>query len=258
MLPILCDFYNDSFQPLYTNLDADVTEQTALLANVRDTLTELNSIGDQISLSSDGNNEERMNQTRALQRHLDALTSKAATIDEAFEQPIKFVQRKPLPKPLAQNIEELQSALREREAYLHNQAQLEFVAPQMNSVNDALETQFDVLTQGPQDSLDQQQALLQDLAHKKRLLEESLAALPEGPEAQQLRERSQWNLSRLGDWLKRLADAVGDRLAALAAFNATREDINRQVSEFRKQIVSQDETSQPDQLQENMRRFEVY
>ncbi len=228
-----------------------------MLEEFRDTLTELNAIGDQVSVTPDGDVDEQIDRTRALQRRLDQLTPKAQAIDMAFEMPGKLVQQPTAPKKMTEHIGELQSALREREANLLQLAHLRSVAPEISNVNDSLETQFDELTQAPVDSLNQQQALLQDLENKKRRLEESLSGLPSGAEADELRQRSQWNLSRLKDWLKKLADAVGDRLAALAAFNAIRDDVDRQVSELRSQIALPDQTSDSDMLKSNMRRFEV-
>ena len=248
------------FQPLYNDLDAAVTSQTALFENLRDTLTELNAIGDQITAPANDEIDAQLNLVRSLRRKLETLSPKAADIDAALEKPEKFVQHPIVPKKLTDRIDELQSAISAREATLQQAAQFRAVAPDIIKTNEKLDVQLEGLATSMPDSLEHQQALLHDFETEKRRLEETLAALPGGDEADALRERSQWNLSRIKDWLKRLADAVGDRLAALAAFHATRDDIDRRLADLRNQMRATKDIAQrddPKTHEDNIHRQEV-
>lgn len=51
-----------------------------------------------------------------------------------------------------------------------------------------------------------------------------MQTIPEGAQGDELREKSQWDLSKLKDLLSQLGAKVGDKLAALAAFNTARKD----------------------------------
>jgi hypothetical protein len=232
----------------------------ALFEDLRDTLTELNAIGDQISAPGNEEIDVQLNLTRALRQQLDRLSPKAVAVDAALNMPARFIQRPAVPKKMAERINELQAALDERERNLQQLAQLRAVAPEIVTVNEKLDVQFERLTQSMPETLEQQQSLLHEFEKEKRRLEETITALPSGEEADALRERSQWNLSRLKDWLKRLADAVGDRLAILAAFNATRDDIDRRIGDLRIQIRSiKPETDHGTSVmfEENIRHLEV-
>ncbi|VDO47412.1 unnamed protein product [Haemonchus placei] len=57
-----------------------------------------------------------------------------------------------------------------------------------------------------------------------------MQTIPANDATEELRQRSAWDLSKLRDLLRRLGDSVGDKLAALAAFNVARKDAEDQLS----------------------------
>lgn len=226
------------FQRLHDDLNDEVDEQTKIMEKLRDSLTRLNLIGDEISALPTDELDRHIAQMNTIQERLEDLIPTARIVDSAIDRPAKYILRPPVDRPLVERIVELQSILRERHEAATQLVQLKTVTPAINSVNDVLDTMLGQLEQAPVESLESQQAILEDLENNQRRLEQTLSELPPGKEADALRERSQWNLSRLKDWLKRLADAVGDRLAALAAFNATRDHVTRQVADLYNQNTS--------------------
>lgn len=106
-----------------------------------------------------------------------------------------------------------------REA-LEDQAQIESVAPELKIISEALQTKSDQ----PPVNLDEQQAVLEDLESKKSKLESLMANIPQGEKGEELREKSQWDLSRIKDLLEKIGNEVGSKLATLAALSALRKD----------------------------------
>ncbi|KAG5640015.1 hypothetical protein DXG03_001771, partial [Asterophora parasitica] len=81
-----------------------------------------------------------------------------------------------------------------------------------------------------------QQSNLEDLEGRRKKLEDIIAGLPEsGPGVDELRAKSEWDLSKLKDLLKKLGDAVGDKLAALAAWNALRKGAEAELVDLTKE-----------------------
>jgi chromosome segregation ATPase len=209
-----------------------------MLEKFRDCLTDLNSIGHEISLLPSEDLNEHTKHIDMLQNRLGELLPTAQFLDLAMNRTTIYIQRDTEPAQLGERIAKLQQILHERQVTVKELVHLKTVAPTINKVNDALDTKLGQLEQCEVETLKNQQSMLDDLQNSQHQLEQTLAELPPGKEADELRQRSEWNLSRLKDWLKRLSDAVGDRLAALAAFNATRDQITQRMVELQDQNKS--------------------
>ncbi|KAE9418734.1 hypothetical protein Angca_008861, partial [Angiostrongylus cantonensis] len=130
-----------------------------------------------------------------------------------------------LDKTLPEQIECLQKECDEKKKDIEQLIQLNRVTPEILQISECLQQQSDEIPH----NLSEQQAVLVDLESKKQRLESLLQTIPDGDATEELRQRSAWDLSKLKDLLRKLGDSVGDKIAALAAFNAARKDTEDQL-----------------------------
>jgi hypothetical protein len=86
------------------------------------------------------------------------------------------------------------------------------------------------------------QRKLEELELRKQQLEDMLKRIPEGSEeGEKMREKCKWQLSQLGEWLRKIGSAIGDKLAALAAFNAKKKNMDQQIAHIREKVTDYDD-----------------
>lgn len=136
-----------------------------------------------------------------------------------------FASHDDLDKTLPEQIECLQKECDEKKKDIEQLIQLNRVTPEILQISECLQQQSDEIPH----NLSEQQAVLVDLESKKQRLESLLQTIPDGDATEELRQRSAWDLSKLKDLLRKLGDSVGDKIAALAAFNAARKDTEDQL-----------------------------
>ncbi|PIC51505.1 hypothetical protein B9Z55_001996 [Caenorhabditis nigoni] len=184
----------------------------------------------------------------------DTTTLKAVTDsnNEKAAAPSSLISHDDLVVGLPEKVFQLQHAIDDKKQALNKAAAVNEIAPKLQLVSQQLQSV-------PQDipaSLDEQKQLLEDVENQKHNLENLLANLPENdPAADELRQKSQWDLSRLKDLLKQLGSAVGDKLAALAAFNAARKNAEDALLDITREDGSDDSKS-PDELIDDLTKKE--
>ncbi|GMT26325.1 hypothetical protein PFISCL1PPCAC_17622, partial [Pristionchus fissidentatus] len=138
------------------------------------------------------------------------------------------------PKPdLASHIDNLLADADRANSQQNEAAQIAALAPEVEMMHELVSTKAN---EAVPTGLVDQQASLEDLEGRRKKLEDILAGLPQsGPGVDELRAKSEWDLSRLKDLLKKLGDAVGDKLAALAAWNALRKGAEAQLVDLTKE-----------------------
>ncbi|KAF8369009.1 hypothetical protein PRIPAC_86838 [Pristionchus pacificus] len=138
------------------------------------------------------------------------------------------------PKPeIASRIDNLLAEADRANSQQNEAAQIAALAPEIEKMHELVVTKAD---EAVPEALADQQANLEDLEGRRKKLEDILAGLPQsGPGVDELRAKSEWDLSRLKDLLKKLGDAVGDKLAALAAWNALRKGAEAQLVDLTKE-----------------------
>ncbi|CAD6184177.1 unnamed protein product [Caenorhabditis auriculariae] len=143
---------------------------------------------------------------------LELITDEAKKLrDEAEEHKINvaqtnaFVTHDDLDGSLVEQVAELQNDIKRRS--------VELISQSLQSMPSQLPT-----------TLDEQQTLLEDMEIKKQNLQNLISSMNDAPAAEELKQKSEWDLSRIKDLLQQLGSAVGDKLAALAAFNAARRE----------------------------------
>ncbi|KAJ1374415.1 CAMSAP CH domain [Parelaphostrongylus tenuis] len=130
-----------------------------------------------------------------------------------------------LDKTFPQQIEHLLKKCVEKKKDIEQSIELNRVTPEIFQIYESLQQQSDEIP----DNLSEQQAVLVDLENKKQRLENLLQTVPVNDATEELRQRSAWGLSKLKDLLRKLGDSIADKIAALAVFNATRQEIEDQL-----------------------------
>ncbi|KIH57827.1 hypothetical protein ANCDUO_11979, partial [Ancylostoma duodenale] len=187
---------------------------------------------DRLSAVADSLNKvdpENVEPAQQLVSSLDAELQKLGGIADACQQfaitSSPIVSHDDLDKTLPDQVRDLQKKCDDVKKNAEQIAQLNAVAPEILMISESLQQQPEQIPS----NLNEQQSVLEDLETKKQRLENLLQTIPAGDATEELRQRSEWDLSKLKDLLKRLGDSVGDKLAALAAFNAARKDAEDQL-----------------------------
>lgn len=171
------------------------------------------------------NEDAAKQQVTSLEIELQQLAGVAESCHQFATSPSSVVSHDDLDKTLPEKLQKLQKVCDEKKRDVEQVAQLNAVAPEILLISESLQQQPEDIPQ----NLNEQQSVLEELETKKQRLENLIQTIPEGDASEELRQKSVWDLSKLKDLLKRLGDSVGDKLAALAAFNAARKDAEDQL-----------------------------
>uniref|UniRef100_A0A915B118 KASH domain-containing protein n=2 Tax=Parascaris univalens TaxID=6257 RepID=A0A915B118_PARUN len=220
-----------SLKGLLMPLEKDVLKEQELLRDIRSALSELTSTGDDVvAIDLEIEPNEQLDNVAHLGDNLRQLKGKVEKLERRLQSPEGLVKRTPLSDDLSVRIAQLQDALENMKQQLTDRAKLQTLAPEISLITESVQGRLEEIELSSPQSVDEQTAVLQDLESKKQQLESLIGNIPAGSEGDELRERSFWHLGQLNDLLGRLASAVGDKLAALAAFNATKDEVQAQLS----------------------------
>ncbi|KAK6031320.1 hypothetical protein OSTOST_02531 [Ostertagia ostertagi] len=170
----------------------------------------LSSIADALTRVDPENLESAKQQMASIDTELQKLSGVADAYQQFATSPSSVVSHDDLDKTLPEQVQKLKKECDEKKKDIEQIAQLNNNLKIPHNLND-------------------QQSVLEELETKKQRLENLIQTIPVGEATEELRQRSAWDLSRLKDLLKRLGDSVGDKLAALAAFNVARKDAEDQL-----------------------------
>lgn len=212
-------------------LEKDVLKEQEIVRDLDDTLAELTLIENTAS-SVDSTVEpvEQIENVTQLGESLRRLKSKFEKLEEKLREPEGLVMHAPHGDNLGARMELLQDSLEQKKQELNDSAKLKALTPEVALMIECVESRLNEIKESPLRSLDEQNATLQELEVKKQQLQSLIESIPASVGGDELRERSLYQLEQLNDLLKRLASAVGDKLAALAAFNAIKDEVEAQLS----------------------------
>ncbi|KAK6011730.1 putative DNA-directed RNA polymerase, omega subunit [Ostertagia ostertagi] len=185
----------------------------------------LSSIADALTRVDPENLESAKQQMASIDTELQKLSGVADAYQQFATSPSSVVSHDDLDKTLPEQVQKLKKECDEKKKDIEQIAQLKSVAPEILLISESLQQQPEEIPH----NLNDQQSVLEELETKKQRLENLIQTIPVGEATEELRQRSAWDLSRLKDLLKRLGDSVGDKLAALAAFNVARKDAEDQL-----------------------------
>ena len=185
----------------------------------------LSNIADALTRVDPENLESAKQQIASIDAELQRLSGVANACQQFATSPSPVVSHDDLDKTLPEQVDKMQKECDEKKKDIEQIAQLNAVAPEILLISESLQQQPDEIPH----NLNDQQSVLEELETKKQRLENLIQTIPAGDATEELRQRSEWDLSRLKDLLKRLGDSVGDKLAALAAFNVARKDAEDQL-----------------------------
>lgn len=157
--------------------------------------------------------------------------------------PSKLVRRPELPSSeLAQRIHNIEQLNESRRQKALDEQKAALVLPELETLTVTLTSTVNELESAPPSTLDQQELALRRLEADKQRLHTLLESIPESAEADELKQKSKWELSRLSEFIKRLGEAVGEKISAISAFLATKAEIEAQLADVNRQLEQDQET----------------
>lgn len=220
-----------SLKSISVPLEKDVSKEQELLRELRSTLSELTSIGDEVvAIDITTQPPQQLDSVLHQGENLRQLKAKVEKLEQKLQTPEGMVKRSPVTDDLSSRVMQLQNALEQKKQALTDRAKLQSLVPQVTLITENVQRCLNGIEQTPLQTLEDQNMALQDLEAMKHPLESLLESIPKGEEGDELRQSSSFWLSKLNDLLRKLAETVGDKLAALAAFNAAKDDVLTQLS----------------------------
>ena len=113
------------------------------------------------------------------------------------------------------------------------------IVPELEVLTSSVQSKFGELEVMPPVTLEQQESTLKQLQADKQNIQTLIENIPEGGEKKGLIRKSQWELSRLSEYIKRLGVTVDEKVSALTAFHATKSEIESQLTDLNRQMDMQ-------------------
>uniref|UniRef100_A0A1I7VDT4 Septation ring formation regulator EzrA n=1 Tax=Loa loa TaxID=7209 RepID=A0A1I7VDT4_LOALO len=214
------DTIKNQIKNLLVPLEKDIRNEQELMHDLHEILCTLTSIGDDV-IAVDPITEPS--------QQLESI-GKVEKVEGKLQSSEGMVKRALVTDDLYGRIVQLQNALDDKKRKLTDRAKLYAITPEISLINESVQNYVNEMEQIPLQTVEEQNAALSELEGKKHQLENLLENIPLDDEGNELREKGSRLLGQLNDILKRLAGAVGEKLAALAAFNAIKDEIETQLS----------------------------
>uniref|UniRef100_A0AC35FD96 Uncharacterized protein n=1 Tax=Panagrolaimus sp. PS1159 TaxID=55785 RepID=A0AC35FD96_9BILA len=242
-------------------LNEDINTEEKLLQDYKNLLAKISDLGINVAaLGETGIIDDEIRKSGDLVEQLRKLRKPANNIDNKMQQPLNHIEHSIKDEMLSPQLDNIQAQLDEKRKYLENRAKINTIAPQIELLTVNLQQNLDNYETSLPENLEEQQQAFNSLTEQKRKLEDYNENIPEGPEGDEIREKTNWNLSRLTDLLKKLGDAVGEKAAALAAFIASKRAIEEQLNTLHNDITAAEsniDNATPNNLQDRINALEA-
>lgn len=235
-------------------VENDVANEQDLLVELRNTLSEFTAIGDEVvAVDPMGEPSEQLENVSKLSEKLHHLNQLVENVEKKLQAPQGTVLRPQIDEKLSDRVSRLQQTLEAKKQELQTNAKLQTLTPAIDLLAEDVRLNLEQIEQSLPQTMDEQNLALSDLESRRQQLERLIEGIPDGAEGEALRGRAMSWLDRLNDQLKRLAALVGEKLAALAAFNANKDEVQAQLASIQlPPTPTAEQTSVPacnDQLQ---------
>ncbi|EJW74521.1 hypothetical protein WUBG_14571 [Wuchereria bancrofti] len=227
------DNIKNKIKNLLVPLEKDTKKEQKLMQNVHEILCAITSIGDDV-IAVDNINEpsEQLMSIGELAENLRKLKGKVEKLERKLHNPEGMVKHALISDNLYDRVIQLQNALDDKKKKLTDRAKLYSTTAAIDLIN----KNVNEMEQIPLQTVEEQNSALNELEGKKHELENLLKDIPMNDEGNKLRENGNRLLAQLNDNIKRLTDAVGEKVAALASFNAIKDEIETQLSSMPNEI----------------------
>lgn len=225
------DAIKNKIKNLLIPLEKDIRKEQELMHDLHEILSTLTSIGDDvIAVDPIIEPSQQLESIGQLAENLRKLKGKVEKLEGRLQSTEGMVKRASVTDDLFGRVVQLQNALDDKKGKLTDRAKLYAITPEISLINESVQNYVNEMEQIPMQTVEEQNAALNELEGKKHQLENLLENIPQGDEGNELREKGCWLLGQLNDILKRLGGAVGEKFAALASFNAIKDEIETQLS----------------------------
>lgn len=205
-----------------------------MLLELRNTLTDLTSVGDGIvAVEATGEPNEQMRTISKLGEQLRLLQNEVERIEKVMSMPQNKVLHSPVDERLSDRVLELQQALDAKKQQLQTNAKLDTLNTAAETVTKNCREMVEKLDLSFPDNLNEQEDILRNLTGYQQQLERLVGEIPDGEEGKNLRDYIGDWLKRLKDFQQRLKDSVGNKLAAIAEFVALQTDVRNQLDSLK-------------------------
>jgi chromosome segregation ATPase len=223
-----------SLQDFLQLLTQEIERSQKLAADLGSLNQTINQAETEVAAPS-GGPEDVLARSAELSQSIPLLKANLTRVGDQLNATSNLIRQPELPlSQLEQAIDQLEKRNDVRRRRALDEQKVAKLAPQIEALSLTLQSTMNDLENAPPVSLDQQELTLRKLEEEKQKIHTLLESIPE--EAEELREKSKWELSRLSDFIRRLGEAVGDKISALTSFLATKNEVETQLADINRQL----------------------
>jgi chromosome segregation ATPase len=223
-----------SLQDFLQLLTQEIERSQKLAADLGSLNQTINQAETEVAAPS-GGPEDVLARSAELSQSIPLLKANLTRVGDQLNATSNLIRQPELPlSQLEQAIDQLEKRNDVRRRRALDEQKVAKLAPQIEALSLTLQSTMNDLENAPPVSLDQQELTLRKLEEEKQKIHTLLESIPE--EAEELREKSRWELSRLSDFIRRLGEAVGDKISALTSFLATKNEVETQLADINRQL----------------------
>jgi DNA repair exonuclease SbcCD ATPase subunit len=212
----------------------EIAKNKQLLADYSTLNEELKVQEEQTATPATGPNEI-LAKSAELSKAIPEFNNKLEYLVTQLSTPSNLIQRSTIdPSQIRNRIKVLEEWAESNKRRALDEQKMAKLAPELELITTTLQSTMNEMETAPPASLDQQELTLRKLEADKQRIHTLLESIPEG--AEDLREKSKWQLSQLTEFIKRLGDTVGEKISALTSFLATKSEIQSQLADVNRQL----------------------
>lgn len=228
----------------------DLENVNRLLSDYENVAQKLDSTENNIKAMSGEAPEKILSRSAEISEAIPNIRQDLDVVVQKLSKPSKLVKIPPQVEsasPLKEQLNRLSTSNENIVKKALNDQKVALLAPQLEALTVSLQSTVNKVEHELPESLEQQESTLRMLEEEKQKISTLLENIPEdAKEAEELKEKSTWELGRLAELIKRLGETVGDKVAALSAFLAAKAEVESQLAEIGRQLDEQQQLREAD------------